>query len=1398
MDLPSTYLPMDRCQAMAQGAALPDRTTGAALFADASGFTALTEALAKELGPKRGAEELTRQLNAIFEALIDEVHRYGGSVITFAGDAITIWFDGDDGRRATACGLAMQVAMRQFGPVPLPSGGSIVLAVKAAVAHGPVRRFQAGNARIQWLDVLAGATLDRMAATEKHATRGEVVLHADTCVQLGALVQVAEWRHAAPPDTAPLGAGTEFAVISGLTAPVAPCPWPAPAPLPEDQVRPWLLPTIYARLRSGAAEFLAEIRPTVTLFLTFTGLDYDRDEAAGDKLNVYIRYAQDVIHRYEGALLQVIMGDKGSYLYATFGAPLAHDDDDLRAVAAALELRAPPPEAATVREIGIGISRGRIWSGAFGSSTRHTYGVLGDAVNLAARLMGKAEPGQILITQEIADNTTSNYQHRSLGRLTVKGRSEPLPVFQVLGPCQTLPAPLALGARPVVGRDPELAQMRELLDRALRGEGQILRLEGREGVGKTHLAAALVADATAQGFRVYQGLGQSITRNIAYAPWRQIFPALLGLDTPPAGATAGWQMAHVEAAISRLNPDWRIRLPLLGDLLGLPILDNATTAAFDPRLRQQALFALVVELVLAYAREQPLLFILEDAHWMDEASQGLTLALARVLARAPVLLVLIHRPAAQPDQRLLPYLNRLAYCRTLTLSELAPEAMAVLTTHWLQGPVAATALSLVQTQAQGNPFFAEALVEALREAGYLAQAPGGAWDLVDSLVEALRAANLLEKDPAGEGWRLVADAQLSAVALDIPDSIQGAVLSRLDRLPEENKLTLKVASVIGRLFELAVLARAHPGGAAPDQFQTQFRTFEQQGLTHLETPPPQTAYEFTHNITQEVLYATLLETQQHLLHRAVGLALEGLRPEAVEQLAYHFGRAEMSDKALLYLDRAAAKAQRSYANETALYYYTQALALEARWPWRKGQIEVLHILGRREEERAALQALEALPDAPAYERAHLWGRYYEAVSDYAQAQAQVERALALARAQADHLSEANCLGQLGLIARRQGDYDGAKAWYQQALALFPETADDQAAQVLVQTLNGLGLVYRQQGNLDEARAHDQRALLLSRQTGNKRGEAEALSGLGVTAFYERDFARATAYHTEALAQRRSIGDRAGEGVSLTNLALAAHTSGSYGEAEKYYTLALDIQQAIGNRWEEINISNSLGVLYQELGAWARAQACLRRGLELSREIGDEAGQAYLLANLGLIAREQGQLEPAEAILKEGLGLARQQDDKNLMAYFASYLGGVNLRAGKPAEAVEWAQTALALREQHNMRLFMADDLATLASACLAQGQPAQALEHAQASLAILEECGGQGPEFPQLDYYSLYQVFLAAGQREAALKALGAAHRLMLSFAGKITEAPLRQSFMENVAINQQILAAAQAQGLSA
>jgi class 3 adenylate cyclase len=576
----------------------------------------------------------------------------------------------------------MQQAMRQFATVTTAGGSVVSLAVKAAVASGPARRFLVGDPQIQLLDVLAGAILDRMAAAEQQARKGEVLLDWATAQAFGEQAVIAEWR--IDDET-----GARFAVLADMQQPAADDVQRSTFNVqrstfnvPPDILRPFLLPPIYSRLSAGQGAFLAELRPTVALFMGFGGIDYDGDDQAGARLDAYVRWVQGVLARHDAYVLQLTMGDKGGYLYTSFGAPQAHDDDPARAVAAALALLSPPPEPSAVQGVRIGISRGRMRTGAYGGATRRTYGALGDEVNLAARLMAKAQPGQILVSGAVANATGELYQLESIGQLAVKGKQAPVPVLVGRGPrAPEEGRALRTFAHPLVGREQELERLAGLLDAALAGAGQVLLIEGPAGIGKSHLAATLAERALRCGARVGAGACQRISNERAYAVWGDAFRSLFGL-----AGTPGDQVAYLEALVGAANPDWLLRLPLLGDLLDLPISDNPTTAAFEPRLRQEALFALVADLVQTWARSRPLLLLLEDTHWMDEVSSRLTLALARTLPSYPVALLLVQRPALEEDH-LLSELSRTPSFQRLELDELAPEGVAALVSNRLAGPL---------------------------------------------------------------------------------------------------------------------------------------------------------------------------------------------------------------------------------------------------------------------------------------------------------------------------------------------------------------------------------------------------------------------------------------------------------------------------------------------------------------------------------------------------------------------------------------------------------------------------------------------------------------------------------------------------------------------------------------
>jgi class 3 adenylate cyclase/tetratricopeptide (TPR) repeat protein len=1145
------YIPSDRRRALAAGADMPDRVRGAALFADISGFTPLTEALTKELGPQRAAEELTAQLNRVFHLLIAELERHGGDVIYFSGDAITCWLDGDDGARATACALAMQAAIDQAGVVVTPAGTRIRVAVKIAVTVGTARRFLVGAPDVQRIDVLAGRIIDELAAAEKLAEKGEVVLHRSALESLGERVELSElrveeddWR--------------EFGVAARLVAPVAPVAPDAPAPaaereepLPESVVREWLLPAVFERLRLGHGEFLAELRPAYPLFLRFGGIDYDYDDDAVAKLDGFVCRVQRILASYGGNLLNLTLGDKGAYLYAVFGAPRAHEDDAARAAAAALEL-SKLQAATAARDIQIGITYGRLRSGTYGHRRRRTFTCIGGAVNHAARLMAKCPPGRIYVSDDVRRAAGDAFAWTKLAALQLKGKAESFGVFALTGTRTRTARGHAGDGQPMVGREAEVAVLRAKLDEACARRGQVVGIRGDAGMGKSRLVAEVVAMAEQRGVTLALGACQAYGAHSSYFAWREVWSTLFGLD---AGRSAAEQIRAVETALAAIDPSLVPRAPLLAPLLELPIPDNDLTAPFDAKLRKTSLEGLLVECLRARAAAAPLVLVLEDCHWLDPLSRDLVDVLGRALASLPVLLVLAYRPSGEANAE--SAVEKLPHFTGIALTELdAPQSAelirAKLAPSLADGAEPPAALAaLVTAKAQGNPFYIGELLAYIRDRGI---------DLRD--------------EPA-------------LAALDLPESLHSLMLSRIDTLDELPRRTLKVASVVGRVFDPKMLPGMYADLGDPARVDEHLRALLAADLVDFDEGS-EGAFRFKHVVTQEVAYESLPYALRATLHERCAGGIETAAPELIERdldlLAHHYGRSENLPKKREYFARAGDAAQRSWANAAAISYFERLAPLVEDGE----RIGVLLKLGK---------VLEVTGG---------WRRAEEVESE----------ALHLATARADGAACADSETALAEVARKQGRFDEALARLDRAAQGFRELHDDAG---VGQVLHLVGTVAAQRGDYAKAVENYEASLAIRERTGDKAGMGALLSNLGVIAEYRGDYESSRQFHERALALRREIGDRLAIAKSANNLGMIATLEKRFDAARVLFLHTMQLSREVGDAWMVAVAHNNLGNANRGLGDHRAARAHYRDSLLAYRDYDDRWSLAFLLEDIGLLA-----------------------------------------------------------------------------------------------------------------------------------------------------------------------------------
>jgi predicted ATPase len=1106
----------------------------------------------------------------------------------------------------------MQQTMQHFAQIDIPGVGVVAQAIKAAVAAGPVRRFLVGDPAIQTIDVLAGETLQRLAAGEHQAEKGDVVLDAPAVAALGDQISILEWRDAH--DT-----GARFAVVGGLTTAADPDPWPplAPAALTDEQTRPWLLPPVYARRVSGMGEFLTELRPAVALFLRFGGIDYDGDAQAHAKLDTYIREVQRILARYDSSLLQLTIGDKGSYFYAAFGAPVAHEDDAARAVAAALELRARRMEFIT--DVQIGVSQGRMRTGAYGSLTRRTYGVLGDEVNMAARLMQNASPGQVLVNQIVRKATADAFTWEPLAPLFVKGKSQPVAVLRLIAAQErrTIRLNEPKYALPMVGRESELALIQQKLDMALLGHGQIIGITAEAGMGKSRLMAEVIRLARRHHVLGYGGECQSYGANTSYLVWQNIWRGFFGLD--PSWSVAE-QIQALEQQLAQIDLALPPRLPLLGAALNLTIADTELTSSFDAKLRKPSLESLLIDCLRA--REMPLLLVLEDCHWIDPLSHDLLEAIGRASTDIPVLIVLAYRPI-QVQRLLALRVTQLSHFTEIALATLPAAEIAELVRFKLgqiYGAGAELPPALAEqlgARAQGNPFYIEELLNYLHDRG----------------IDPLQPNALLQ--------------------IDLPTSLYSLILSRIDQLSENQKTLLKVASVIGRLFRAAMLWGVYNLFGNQERVRSDLEILSNLELTPLDTPDPELAYLFKHILTQEVAYETLPFATRAMLHNQIGQYIERTYSATLDQyvdlLAHHYDHSENAPKKREYLLKAGEMAQAAYANAAAISYYQRVLPLLPE----SEQVPVMLKLGQGLElvgewqaadalDRQAEALAERLNDTTGLAQAQqALGWLLRKRGEYSEAETWMTRARERFQQIGDQAGLSHVLADIGEIYRLQGKYVEAQGYYNQSLELAASIADLPSRQAArAHTLRGAGTFATWQGYYALARQLNEESLAIRRDLGDRPGVAVLLNNLGIVAGLQRDPAAARQMTSESLALFRQLGDRWAVGQLLNNQACVASNQGDYAEARVLLRESLLIRRQLGDKAGLALSLNTMADVVLDEGDYAAARPLLDESLAITRELGDQTAIAYLLEDYGGLAAAEAQ--PERALRLAGFAAAQRE------------------------------------------------------------------------------------------------------------------------------------------------------------
>jgi class 3 adenylate cyclase len=853
-----------------------------------------------------------------------------------------------------------------------------------------------------------------------------------------------------------------------------------------------------------------------------------------DIMNGVFEFMIRPIYKYEGFVPR-LMGDA---ILAFFGAPITHEDDPQRAVLAALEIQEGiKPYAEDIRlkhglEFGlrVGINTGLVVVGEIGSDLRMEYTAIGDAINLAARMEQTAQVGTVQISSETHKLVAPFFEVQSLGGIEVKGKSEPVQTYRVLGQKD---APGRLRglegmSSQLVGREEQLALLQRRLRRLEKGAGSFVAVIGEAGLGKSTLIAELNKSHKDAQCRWLRGEALSYTRSVSYFPWKQVLHQSMDTRATDAPSEIREKLRYTCDCCTIPGGD----IPFLQALLAI---EDEESAQVVSGVQGDALIQRMVDATRGYlcgiAMESPLAIVLDDLHWADEASLHLLLSLSDLVETHPIYFICMLRPDTNvPSWTTIQKIGAKLGKRfdLLQLEPLKAEQTDVILHNLLgmQG-LPKNVRDLIVEKSDGNPFFVEELIRSLIETGQLVR-ENGKWKVVQEHAK-----------------------------VSLPNTLRGILTARIDRLPETSKHVLQNAAVIGRSFDLRILKQLIDlsGGLDP-----QIQYLENVSLIEALLEE----YAFRHVLIQEATYESILLKKRAELHRQIAQALEELHTNRIEEfaplIAHHFYGAG-DDRSLKYDLIAGEKSARLYANAEATSHFRRALEVAKRSNGDANQVQqifnqlgqVLELSGRYEQALAVYDDMHAFGSERAdrslemsalMAKATIYSIFSQLHNPELSAKLLLD-ALDISRELGDRAAQTKLSWNLMLNNLFSKRFDHALKHGETALALAHDLGD---AEQLAFVLNDLCRLYTCLGRYDDAYHVIKEARRLWIEQNNQVMLADSLGSEAEAAYNAGEFARAFENCQQALLISERINNIWGQSYNRMLLTFALLQEGQVGKA----------------------------------------------------------------------------------------------------------------------------------------------------------------------------------------------------------------------------------------------------------
>jgi class 3 adenylate cyclase/tetratricopeptide (TPR) repeat protein len=1054
---------------------------------------------------------------------------------------------------------------------------------------------------------------------------------------------------------------------------------------------------------------VGERRVVTTLFCDVKGSTAAADQLDPEEwteiINGAFEHMIGPVYQYEGTVAR-LMGDA---ILAFFGAPIGHEDDPQRAVLAGLDIVAGiGPYRKVIKHkwgidinVRVGINTGRVVVGTVGSDLRMEYTAMGDAINLAARMEQAAEPGTILIAETTYKLVEHLFKTQDMGGISVKGKDEPVPAYRVLGRRSSSHSRRGIDglASNMIGRDLEFSTLRDTIDSVQQGVGQIVCVIGDAGLGKSRLVREL-KQSTKSTQSPNSDLQWIETASLSYETTQPygLFQRLIRRlnDIGPADSITVLREKVTSLTTGFEGGEDRRILRVFEALFDLE------PSTGDPRLEGEAfrreLFQVIPELWRMRFSEVPSVIVFEDLHWSDPVSIDLLLHLLPLTAEIPLLLICAFRPERNaPAWRVKTFADdefRHRYTE-VALRPLSDMQVNELVDDLLEiADLPDLLRERILERSGGNPFFVEEVVRGLIDSGAVASEEA----MVDNKPQVY--------------WRATGDSQ----RVEIPDNLQALLAARIDRLEEETRHTLQLASVIGRTFSQRVLQSIGNNGHAL-KVERELGLLERLKIIREAARLPEVEYKFSNPLTQEVAYATILLRQRREFHNKVGQAMETLFPERLAEmaprLASHFREGGSDGRAAHYFTMAGDTAYRLFALTEAIRHYSQALELTEKDSAKSE--ELVHLFSRRGramelaniysdaiENYAEMERVADEREDDALKLAALLARTivhttFSPVFDPKIGLPLAEEALNLAQQQEDFAAQAKVLWSLMLVhAYALGENATGTKYGRQALELAREhNLTDQLPYIL----NDLGRIMAFDNRIIEGLPLVAEAQPMFEKSGNLPLLSDNLSANSLLSYFAGDMKTARESAEEALRVSRSINNQIGIEDNIWRACMIYAEQGELGRAVHGLESVIDATEGIQPQtWPY------LAYIYAELGAADEVLGRYEAIFERASLSGPFFRDIYA-AQLSRLLLELDDLDKAQDVFEEYALAAEPSDISTLNLW--SFLAQAELLYTQEEyeEVVKLLDGSIARMEEVKLAWFKGDLLLLQARALLALEPP---------------------------------------------------------------------------------------------